>query len=685
MSDTNTFRYRSRRCAAAVSALAVAVVLLVGSPTAALAEDVVATPSPAPSIVAPAPAPSEPVPTPAPAPSEPAPVPAPAPDDPADGMPSPPKVLPRTVQTVARNAVATQSTSLVLHYEFNTGMQPSNPQLSYDGKPGKQGLDLSSNGVHVLRWDYKMTEDGNHTVVVTAALIDTGTLTDYSVKYTSKVNRTGGSIAVRTDCAVLYKGGVIDLDSESPYSCSGGSIQTYSGVAVVLNEAGPNSWADITGTVRVSNADDSAPRISLANGIFGTANQSHRIIMNNREWYPFDAKGVPVQDPKYATISNGESLTWSASTLNSPYKQAEPNTHGQAYFVYEIMLDGVSSGYWLKGFAENYKWTSRRYPSASCEIYAGDPNNAGKQMAGVTPFTCEPTGMTKPTSAAASDTTFVVQMASVDALNGQVEADSRGINEACGRADGSCLITRGKVERITEAPATDLGGSMSLTNNGDHEMDFDYGFTISREVTNNFEQMFGVKTKAKATGGFAGNEVETSIEISSETTFGFEMSNGFEVKQEGSSKVAPWSTGAFYYVEAYDRYAADVYFLGEGNSWYRATGGAFKVPVKQPDQKRDALGPLVPPAAAGVVPGGLSYKCTWNEESADNVFGELVSGWNTGHQIHVEDRTISAYVEKLKGCSVPASWSQLQESAFKGKLGKVKWQVLQEYLAELED
>lgn len=664
MSEANTIRSRSRRCAAAFSALAVAAVLLVGSPNAAWAVDAVETPTPAPSIAVPAT-------------SEPAP--AQAAEDTADGIPETPKVLPRAVQTIERKAVQTQANGVHLRYTFGSDVYPYLPQINYDGTGGVGPVQdvnewVDGEGRH-LQWNYPMpTDEGHHTVVLTVQLNDTGTLTDYSAQYTSVVSRTGGSLAVDTECAVLYKGSVIDIDDDSPFGCEGSSVSGQSGVLVAGGEVGIYSWADITGTIRVSNVDDSVPKLSLDKGIFGTANQDHRIVMNGTEWYPFDGAGIPVRDAKYATISNGESLTWTASALNSPHKHAEPLTHAQAYFVYEILLDGASSGYWVKGFAENYKSHVRWFPSADCEIYSGDPNNAGTQVAGDTPFTCEPTAMTKPNIKWNDDTTFVVQMAAVDTLNGQVEAVQRGIIEACGSADGQCVLTQGGVEHITAEPAVPnpSKGSMLYANGSGTSGKQDFDFTFSREVTNNFEQMFGVKVGYEQEADEIVGKSKTSIEVSSETTFGYELTNKFDVSQGGEAEVPFWSVGAFYYTDKMDRYSSDVYFLGEGDNWYRATGGTITVPIKADDTPKSPPGALAEPAAAGTAVGAVTYWCTWIEDSADKIVGKVIADYDAAHQVQVGDRTVSNYAEELQICKVPSGWGKLTESAFKGAESKLK-------------
>lgn len=696
MSDMSTNRRHRRRGRAAVSALAIAVLVLVGNVNAAHAEDAVATPSPSLPATSAAPTDSAPLPT-APAATKP----APAPKAPATTSAVEPKSVKRATPTIERKAIATQTAGFSLRYAFEPGMYPSNPQLSYDGSPGAGPAEKASNwadgDVRYLQWDYPMTQNGGHTVVFTAQLIDTGKATDYAVKYTSRVNRSSGSIAVSTDCAILYKGSAIDLGSQSPYNCSGGKAQGASGMVLATTQTSLQSWAGITGNIQVSNVDDSAPKISLANGVFGTTNQFHRIIMNGSTWYPFDDDGVAQPAPQYATISNGESLTWSASALNLPHKQAEVSSHAQAYFIYEILLGGESTGYWLKGSGDNYKWYSWWYPTAKCEIYAGNPNNGQAPITHATPFTCVPSEKegrnykdigsgTMISWDAPSTTNFVVQMAPVDTLHTQTDAQDRKVRDACGVDDGACVITPGKKTRppeVTSVPQTSKGSAV-MSNDSGGEGDFAFDFTFSREVKNTLEQMFGVTTKVKVGGSFMGSKSETSIEFTSETTFGYDISNGFEVAQKVSERLPFWSTASFYYTDVFDVYSTDVYFFGESDIWYRATGATITVPVPSKVPTASATGgPLVEPDPAGGNIPGLVYQCIWMEQRVDKIISKVIDDFDTAHQIRPQDRKTSSYAESLNACNIPASWSRLEETAFSGTERHLKWQVLQELLGTL--
>lgn len=555
-----------------------------------------------------------------------------------------------------------------------------------------------------------MPKEGMHSVVFSAKLNDTGKVTDYSVKYTSKVDRTGGSIAVVTDCAILYKGKAIDLESQSPYSCQGGTAQGSSGLVVAATEAGLRSWVNVTGNIQVSNVDDTAPKISLANGVFGTTNQYHRIIMNGSAWFPFDDEGVALAAPQYATISNGENLTWSTAALNLPRRQSEVSSHAQAYFIYEIRLGGEATGYWVKGSGDSYKWNSWWYPTAKCEIYAGDPNNGGSPITHATPFTCVPSKFEIGTKdfitsgpldltgtslfpnqtlgtvdKSFAKTDFVIQMASVDTIHSETEATDRGVAEACGATDGDCFISPGKKTRLpgtVSVPHADRGQTV-LTNDGGKEAELDFDFSFSREVKNTLEQMFGVTTKAKVGGSFLGNKAETSIEFTSETSFGYDISNGFEVAQKATEKVPYWSTASFSYTDVYDKYETDVYFFGPSAVWYRATGATIIVPVpsKAPTVSSTG-GPLIEPAQAGDNIPGLSYSCMWMENRVEQIIGEVILDFDTAHQIQPEDRKLSAYADALNGCSVPESWNRLKESSFTGPESHLKWQVLQMHLGK---
>lgn len=701
MSELKTPRPHRRRGAAAVSALSMAVLVLAGIAIPTHADERRAPTSPASAGAQLHPDPAwQPLAT-------------TAKDAPAVS-PEEPESMKQGTNTVDRKAVEVTATGYGLKYAFAPGMYPSNPQLTYDGSPGAGATaiphDWTEGGTRYLQWNYGMPKEGMHSVVFSAKLNDTGKVTDYSVKYTSKVDRTGGSIAVVTDCAILYKGKAIDLDSQSPYTCQGGTAQGSSGLIVAATEVGLRSWANISGNIQVSNVDDTAPKISLTNGVFGTTNQYHRIIMNGSSWFPFDDEGVALAAPQYATISNGENLTWSTSALNLPRKQSEVSSHAQAYFIYEVFLGGESSGYWVKGSGDNYKWNSWWYPTAKCEIYAGDPNNGGVPITHAMPFTCEPSefeiGTKKFITSGPLDylgtalfpnqmlgtvdksfakTDFVIQMDSVDTIHTETEAKDRGVVEACGTTNGDCFVTPGQKTRLPETisvPHPDRGSTV-LTNDAGTEGELEFDFSFSREVKNTLEQMFGVTTKAKVEGSFLGNKAETSIEFTSETSFGFDISNGFEVSQKATETVPYWSTASFSYTDVYDRYDTDVYFFGESDVWYRATGATITVPVpSQVPTVSDTGGPIVEPAQAGDDIPGLSYKCTWMENRVEKILGEVITEYDTSHQILPKDRKVSAYAEVLNKCNVPESWNRLKESSFTGPESHLKWQVLQMHLGK---
>lgn len=331
MSELNTNRQHRRRCAAAVSALAMAALVLAGIAGPAYADARPALPS---TTAVGAQVQLDPARQPL----------AKTANDAPALSPEEPESMKQATSAIERQAVELTATGYGLKFAFSPGMNPSNPQLTYEGTSGAGPTaiphDWSEKGVRYLQWDYGMPKEGMHSVVFSAKLIDTGKVTDYLVKYTSKVDRTGGSIAVVTDCAILFKGKAIDLESQSPYSCQGGTAQSASGLVVAATETGLRSWVNVTGNIQVSNVDETAPKISLANGVFGTTNQYHRIIMNGSAWFPFDDEGVALAAPQYATISNGENLTWSTAALNLPRRQSEVSSHAQAYFIYEIRLGG---------------------------------------------------------------------------------------------------------------------------------------------------------------------------------------------------------------------------------------------------------------------------------------------------------------------------------------------------------
>lgn len=582
---------------------------------------------------------------------------APAPD-PATTEESAPSA--RTAM-LAQRSVPAAATGFKLQYAFEPGVQPSTVELLFDGAPGaraaEQSYDWSDGGVHYLQWDFPMPQDSAHTVTLRAGLIDHGHGTEYEVEYTSVAQRTAGSLAVRTECAILWRGAPIDLDDDSPFACEGASGQTASGALLIGAQTALRPWADITGTIDVRNTGGAGPRISLRDGVFTTANQDHRIIMNGEEWYPFDDRSEPATGTRFATIANGSSLTWSASALNSPRKQSEPDTHAQAMFAYEILLDDAPTGYWVRGSAENYKSGALWYPSATCEIYIGDPegdDGRSTPVTGATPFTCETTGMTKPNARSAADTVFQVRMAPADTLRSASLATQRGVREACAPGGDACVTTIGTVRRVTKDPIvprpSDPAQSTSFTNDAGHTAQYAFDFSFHRDVTHSLEQTLGLELKAEILPGI-------ESKVTSETAYGYDVEKGFDVGQSAEEEVPFWSTGAFYYTDVYDEYSSDLYFIGEGGTWYRVTGATIEVPVAQQlPADADKDNPMI---------NGLAYRCTWMPGRADEILGAVIEEFNRDHQVQAGDRSPEAYAGELFACGIPDSWRHKKAADFR--------------------
>ncbi len=539
-----------------------------------------------------------------------------------------------TRQRLQGSEVQTGATGFRLQYAFEGGVRPSNPTQSSSGNP-EQSYIWDEGGNRYLQWDYPMPADGDATVTMTAQLVDVGKLTDYTVQYTSKVNRTGGSIAIRTDCQVLQAGDPVDLDNESPFTCEGSSAQAASGAPLIVASVGELNWSTITGTINVANVG-AGPRVSLGDGTFSTANQQRRIIMNGTAWYPVDATVKEQRSLPYATIANGANLTWMAAQQNPGFEQSEPDSHAQATFSYRIYLDGAPTSFWISGFAENYKYLQGSYPTATCAIYAGDPDGGGREVgAQATPFSCEPTGMTKLNVKTDDDTTFEVRMAKVDTLTRQSDAFQRGVKEACGEGGSGCVQATGLPQlHVTDAASPKVLAVNPNTQGNPEakEWKFEKGWT--REVTDSVEQTFGIETFLQVE--VAG--VKGGVSLTSETAYGYDLSKGLEYKFADYSSIPYGAIGSYVQFEAWNTYAGDLYFFGEGDEWYRVTGTTVTVPIEPSTYGESTILKGHIDAESGSDIGQVQFRCIWDAKQRSKVL------------------LTNSTVEKLTACTIPTEW-----------------------------
>ncbi|MCR2825874.1 hypothetical protein [Microbacterium sp. zg.Y909] len=548
-------------------------------------------------------------------------------------------VLSQATQTVRRDAVPTRATGFQLRYAFAPGVQPANPRNETD-VAAEQKYDWADAGIHYLAWDYPMPDDGHHEVTFTAQLIDHGTLTDYTVEYTSKVNRTSGSLSVETDCAILQDGAPVDFQNESPFACEGSSTQGASGAVLASAKVALYNWSTITGIIDVRNVSH-GPVISLAEGTFSTANQQKRILMNGEAWYPVDADVEHKRALPYATIENGAQLTWSAAQQNFGREQSEPDTHAQASFAYRILLDGRETPYWISGWAENYKYLSGSEPSATCSIYLGDPNTTGVRVLENTPFTCEPTGMSKPNVKTDDDTTFQVRMAKVDTVTTDQDARDRGIVDACGEHGNGCIQAIGEPTLDTaEAGNPRTIATQPHTAGSDEPQEWKFERTWSQEVRDSVEQTFGIKLSYEAEyEPMPGETFKQGVELSSETSYGYDLTKGLEYTLTSYPKIPFGAVGRMVQYEAWDVYTGELYFFGEGNSWYRLSGTSIRIPVDASmfGAESKTFAGHVDAQEAPVI-GGVEFRCSWQESARANVL------------LH------NPTVEQLTLCDIPVSW-----------------------------
>jgi len=91
--------------------------------------------------------------------------------------------------------------------------------------------------------------------------------------------------------------------------------------------------------------------------------------------------------------------------------------------------------------------------------------------------------------------------------------------------------------------------------------------------------------------------------------------------------------------EAWDVYTGELYFFGEGDSWYRLSGTSIKIPVDASmfGAESQTFAGHVDAQEAPVV-GGVEFRCSWQESARANVL------------LH------NPTVEKLTLCDIPLSW-----------------------------
>lgn len=133
--------------------------------------------------------------------------------------------------------------------------------------------------------------------------------------------------------------------------------------------------------------------------------------------------------------------------------------------------------------------------------------------------------------------------------------------------------------------------------------------------------------------------VEFEVEVSSETSYGYDLTKGIEYEFKDESFVPYGSIGTYTRLEAWNVYHGDLYFYGEGDRWYRVTGTTIEVPIEP-----TIFGGVDPlqgghiEAKQGIDLGEVRFNCVWD-------VGKKAS-------ILVAHHT----VEALNACTVPDGW-----------------------------
>ena len=531
---------------------------------------------------------------------------------------------------IERSAMVVGATGFKLQYSFSGSVLPGTPTQSSTITP-EQSYVWDDGGNRYLQWDYPMPTDGRTTATMTAPLVDLGRPTDYSVVFTSDISRTGGSIAVSTSCQITRDGVSVDLDNDSPFMCEGSSAQAATGAVLAGGTVRDLVWQSVTADITPTNEGE-GPKISLGDGTFSTANQEQRIIMNGTAWYPTEQSNSELRKLPYATIENGASLQWHADARNG-IRQSEPDSHAQATFAYRIYLDGDPTSYWINGFAESYRYLSSFETSGTCEIFLGSPDLDGAISQRETPFTCS-AAETAVNGAPSYD--FRVRMADVDTLHQQRDAKTRGVVDACTPDDGPCIQAVGRPAlHVTEPESAMAIGTKANTNGEPVAAEWKFSSEWSRDVTDSAEQSFGMKSSAKFILPFVG---ETDVEISSKTTYGYDLTQGLSYEFKDVSSIPFGAIGRYIRLDAWHTYRGDLYFYGEGDRWYRVTGTEVVIPIEPSAFSGAEFDARSIKPQQGPDLGSVRFECAWDPALKATVL------------------LANDTPRELVGCDIPVEW-----------------------------
>lgn len=102
--------------------------------------------------------------------------------------------------TIDRAAVPVGATGVRLRFAFGPGLRPLSPSQTSTITP-ETTYNWSEGDIDYLQWDFPMQVDGTAEVVTTIPLEVSGewSASRVTLEYTTTINRTGGSIAVRSD------------------------------------------------------------------------------------------------------------------------------------------------------------------------------------------------------------------------------------------------------------------------------------------------------------------------------------------------------------------------------------------------------------------------------------------------------------------------------------------------------
>jgi hypothetical protein len=157
-------------------------------------------------------------------------------------------------------------------------------------------------------------------------------------------------------------------------------------------------------------------------------------------------------------------------------------------------------------------------------------------------------------------------------------------------------------------------------------------------VTDSVEQTFGVKyTYEMGVEGPA--TTKSGIEVSSETSYGYDLTKGLEYSFADYPEIPFGAIGSYVQFDAWHEFRGDLFFFGEAGAWYRVAGTTITVPIDMSTYGAESVldGHIDAKPGAGI--GNVQFRCVWDDANEANVL------------LH------NPTLEALTACQIPDTWS----------------------------